>query len=97
MPPAYIVAQVDVHDPEKYEEYRKQVPATIAKYGGEYIARGGTVETLEGADPLPRIVIIKFDSLEKAKAWHASDEYAKPKAVRQAASESRLFVIEGAA
>lgn len=95
MPYAYVVAQVDVKDPDAYEEYRAQVPATIARYGGEYLARGGKVETLEGEPPLGRVVILRFESVEQAKAWYNSPEYAGPLAIRHRAAVSRSMLVEG--
>ncbi len=95
MPYAYVVAQVDVKDAAAYEEYRAQVPATIAKYGGEYLARGGKVETLEGEPPLGRVVILRFASVEQAKAWYHSPDYAGPLAIRHRAAVSRSMLVEG--
>lgn len=92
---AYVIAQVNVTDPEEFEAYRAQVPATLALYDGEYIVRGGEIEALEGDLAYPRVVVIKFPSMERAKAWHSSVEYAGPLALRQASSESRLMVVEG--
>ena len=92
---AYIVVQVDVKDPERYADYRTMVPPTLAKYGGRFIVRGGKTETLEG-DWLPnRFVVVEFPSLEQAKAWWASPEYAEAKALRQATSETQMIVAEG--
>jgi uncharacterized protein (DUF1330 family) len=92
----YIIVQIDVTDPEVYEEYKAQVPATTEKYGGEYLVRGGAMEILEGEWILPRIVVIRFPSVEDAKAWHGSVEYQGPKALRQAASRGNMVVVEGA-
>lgn len=92
---AYVIVQIDVKDAKLFDAYRKEVPATIAKYGGEYLVRGGTLEVLEGAWAYPRCVVLKFPSYEKAKAWHASPEYAKPLAMRRAAADSNLIVVDG--
>ena len=92
---AYIIVQVDVTDPETFETYRAQAPATLEKYGGEFIARGGDMEILEGDWPWPRMVILKFPDREAAKAWYASPEYEGPKALRQAASRGNMIVVDG--
>jgi len=92
---AYMIAQVDVHDPELFEKYRALVPGTLAKYGGEYIVRGGDMAVLEGEMPFPRVVVIKFPTFEDAKNWHASEEYAGPIEMRQAASTSVLIAVDG--
>jgi len=95
MPPAYVVAQIDVKDAAAFERYREQAPATIAKYGGEYLVRGGRWEKLEGKEPLPRIVMLKFPSMEKALEWYRSPDYAGPLKLRLSASDSNSFLVEG--
>lgn len=92
---AYIIVQVGVKDKDKFETYRHQVPATLEKFGGEFIVRGGEMEVLEGAWAHPRCVVIKFPSFEQAKAWHASPEYAGPKALREASADANMIVVEG--
>ena len=92
---AYVIAEVEVADPETFEEYRKLVPPTIEAFGGRYVARGGAVERLEGDWRPRRIVVIEFDDLERAKAWHASDLYAPAKALREASADTRMIVVEG--
>ena len=92
---AYIIVQIEVTDPETFETYRQQVPAIIERHGGEYLVRGGAMEVLEGDWPLPRVVVLKFPSMDQAKAWHASAEYEGPKALRQSASKGNMIVVEG--
>ena len=94
---AYVIANVDVKDPVRYADYRKMVLPTIQKYGGRFLARGGAVEALEGSWQPKRLVIVEFPSVERAKAWWNSPEYADAKALRQATSEGSLVVIEGVA
>ena len=96
MPAAYLIAQIDVHDPARYEAYKVDVPAAIDAYDGEIIVRGGTVEHLEGEPPLGRVVVLKFPSLERATAFYHSAEYADLLALRLEVTESRLFIVEGA-
>ena len=93
--PAYIIANIEITDPALYDEYRKGVPATIARHGGRFIARGGPTASLEGAFVPKRIVIIEFPSMQAAKAWYASPEYAPLLALRQRASNGDLFAVEG--
>ena len=92
---AYVVAEVEVTDPAGYKPYTELVPATIELYGGRFLARGGAAEVLEGDWPQRRRVIIEFPSMEAARAWWDSPEYAKPKAMRRAASNGRLILLEG--
>ncbi len=93
---AYVIAEIEITNPDGYKAYTQQVPATIEKYKGRVLVRGGTTEVLEGDWPDRRRVIIEFPSMEDARAWWNSTEYAKPKAMRKAASNGRLLLIEGA-
>lgn len=93
--PAYVIATVNVKDPVRYADYRKMVLPTITAYGGRFLARGGKSDTLEGEWQPNRLVIVEFPSVERAKAWWNSPEYAPAKALRQATSEGSLVVIEG--
>ncbi|MCC6419222.1 MAG: DUF1330 domain-containing protein [Gemmataceae bacterium] len=91
----YIIAEVNVTDPVRYEEYRKQVLATVEAYGGAFRVRGGRSEGLEGTPPAGRLVVLEFPTYEQAKAWYESPEYAGPKALRQATSDGRVLLVEG--
>ena len=71
------------------------VPPSLAAYGGRFLVRGGKVETLEGNWAPRRFVIVKFPSLEKAKAWWNSAEYADAKALRQATAKTQMIMVEG--
>ena len=93
---AYVLAEVEVTNPEGYKEYSANVPATIARYGGRFLVRGGASEALEGDWPRIRRVILEFPDMETAKRWWSSPEYEKPKAMRLANSKGRLILLEGA-
>ena len=93
---ALVIVDVRIADAAKFEEYRKLVPATLPPYGGKFLARGGRVETLEGGWDPKRIVVIEFPTVERAKAWWASEEYRVPKAMRMASAETRMIVVESA-
>jgi len=93
--PAYVVVEVEVEDPVRYEDYKKMVPPSLEAFGGRFLVRGGKVETLEGAWTPNRLVIVEFPSVEKAKAWWSSAEYAEAKALRQATATTKLIVAEG--
>jgi hypothetical protein len=94
-PKGYVVAEVDVHDPEGFAAYRAAVPEVIAQFGGRYVARGGAITGVEGEAPTGRIVIVEFPSKAQAEAFVQSAEYAPVAAIRQRTSSSRLFVVEG--
>jgi uncharacterized protein (DUF1330 family) len=93
---AYVVGEIEVTDPAVYEEYRKQVPAVVKQYGGRFIVRGGKVEGLEGGWAPKRFVALEFPSMEQARKWYGSPEYAPLIALRQKASRGKLILVEGA-
>ena len=92
---AYVVAEIEVDNPEGYEEYKKLAPPPIAAFGGKYIARGGRAENLEGDWQPSRIVILEFESVDKAKNWLDSEEYREAKALRHEHATSKMIVVEG--
>jgi uncharacterized protein (DUF1330 family) len=92
---AYIIAEIDIHDPTTYERYKGMAPASIAKYGGKYLVRGATCTKLEGSWDPKRFVILEFPTADAARRWWASPEYAPAKAVRQSSATSDLILVEG--
>jgi uncharacterized protein (DUF1330 family) len=93
--PAYIIVQIRVTDAQTYQKYAAQVAPTIAQYDGRYLVRGGEFEVLEGEWDQWRHVVLEFPSVERARQWHASAEYAPLKALRMSASHRQAIVIEG--
>jgi len=93
--PAYVVVEVEVSDPVRYEDYKRMVPPSLAPFEGRFLVRGGKVETLEGEWSPKRLVIVEFPSVEKARAWWNSAGYEEAKALRQATSRTRMIVVEG--
>ena len=92
---AYIIVEIDVHDVATYEEYKLLAPPSIERYGGRYIVRGGRTATLEGDWSPTRFVILEFDTMDAAKAWWSSPEYAEGKAMRQRSAHTRMLLVEG--
>ena len=93
--PAYVIVRVEVTDRDKYNEYLKAGPGTLAQYGGKFIARNGEKATLEGPEETRRLIILEFPSLAKAKEWYNSKEYQDAKKLRAGASIGSLVAIEG--
>jgi uncharacterized protein (DUF1330 family) len=93
--PAYVIADVTVTDPATMDEYRKQVPATIATYGGRFVVRGGAHQVLEGDWKPNRLVVIEFPTVDAARRWYDSEEYREPKALRIKAGRTNLVIVEG--
>ena len=92
---AYVIAEVDVQDAALFEEYRKIVPGTIAKYDGKYVVRGGTCESKEGGWDPKRVVVLEFPTMARAREWYHSADYAPALAMRLKAAKSRVIMVEG--
>jgi uncharacterized protein (DUF1330 family) len=93
--PAYVIVETDIHDPERYEQYKAASPAAVAGGGGRFIARGGELAVLEGDWNPGRLVILEFPDLEAAKAWYASESYQQAKALREGAARLNMVAVEG--
>jgi uncharacterized protein (DUF1330 family) len=93
--PAYIIVEIEIHDPAQYEDYKMLTPLSLAAYDGKFIVRGGQTETLEGDWDPQRIVVLEFPTVEKAKQWWASEEYAPAKNLRQQTAFTKMIVVEG--
>lgn len=93
---AYIILNVDVKDPEKYQRYTARSPGLIEKFGGRFIVRAGQHELLEGSLPLARVVVVEFADMDTARNFYHSPEYQEILKIRQAASESQVFLVDGA-
>jgi uncharacterized protein (DUF1330 family) len=87
MPFAYLIVDMKVSDPEQYKHYMAAAPAAVAQYGGEYLARGGPFEVMEGSWQPARIAMLRFPSFEQAKAFYHSDAYAEARGKRAGATE----------
>ncbi len=91
----YAVVNIRVSDPDRYAEYAEKASATIAHYGGKYLARGGAVEVLEGEWDPKRLVILEFESIERFYEWYNSPEYAPLKQIRSEATVTEYVIVEG--
>ena len=92
---AYVIVDVEVHDPERYARYRDLARPVVEAFGGKYLARAGRTETLEGDWAPTRLVILEFPSVEQAHTWLNSEEYRAARELRHATASTRMVVIEG--
>lgn len=92
---AYVIALINVTDPEGYEPYREMAPSSIAKYGGRYLARAGRSEVLEGETADNRFVVLEFESYERAQEWWNSPEYEAAKPYRRKSATATIMLVEG--
>ena len=91
----YVIFQETVFDQAAFERYKSLSPQSIGRYGGKFIVRGGRVEPLEGAFGFERVVVIEFPSVEAARDWYHSTDYAEAKALRLQISEGQAILVEG--
>ncbi len=92
---AYLIARIEVTDPERYRAYTRETPALIAEHGGRFLVRGGEAVTLEGEDPGARWVVVEFPSLEAIKAFYASPGYQHAKSLREGAARATFVAVDG--
>ena len=92
---AYVIVEIDIHDPVLYEEYKKLTPGSLVPFGGKFIVRGGQAESIEGDWQPKRIVVLEFPSVEKAKEWWDCDVYRRARDIRQRAAHTRMIVVPG--
>jgi uncharacterized protein (DUF1330 family) len=92
---AYIIVDIDVTDPERYEEYKRQAHETVHAFGGRYIVRGGAAERLEGSWEPRRVVVLEFPDADTARAWWSSDAYRPAKELREATADTNMVLVEG--
>jgi uncharacterized protein (DUF1330 family) len=100
--PIYVIAEVEkdptkTQDPAAAQKYREEAPKTLIPFGGRYLVVGGKVQAVEGEAPKGYIVVIAFDSLEKARGWYYSPAYEAIKPIRQNSTKSRILIVEGVA
>lgn len=93
--PAYVIANLDVTDPEAFAAYVAAAPATVEAHGGEYLARGGASELWEGDLSVKRVILVRFPSVEAARSWYHSDEYAQLRELRMRAAQGPLIITAG--
>ena len=94
---AYIIANVTVTNPAQYEDYKRLSSHAMQVHGAEVCVRGGNSEILEGDWRPDRLIVLKFPSVEQAKAFNESAEYGAARRSRQGAAVMRMVLIEGVA
>ena len=96
-PPGYVIAEVEVTDPATMQKYVDKISETLAPFNHHYVVLSEKIQALEGEPPKSGIVIIAFDSAEKAREWYDSPAYSAIRPIRQSAAKSRIFIVEGVA
>jgi len=93
--PAYVILDITVHDPVRYEDYKLLAAPTVAAYGGRYLVRGGAVEKLEGDWQPKRLVVLEFPDAERARTWLDSADYGPARAIRQSIATTHAILVPG--
>ncbi|MCZ6665193.1 MAG: DUF1330 domain-containing protein [Gammaproteobacteria bacterium] len=93
--PAYLIARVEISDPERYSSYTAVSPGVVEKFGGRFIVRGGDVVTLEGSESSVRWIVVEFSSVETARKFYDSPDYTAARALRAGAADAEFVVLEG--
>ena len=91
----YVITEVEITDAERYAEFLGQVTATVEGHGGKFIARGGAIDVVEGDWTPSRLALLKFDSVEQAKAWLNSPEYTALNELRTSSANINMVIVEG--
>lgn len=92
---AYIIANVQVTDPEQYKVYQKFSSEAMRKYGANVLVRGGEVSSLEGDEP-GRTVVLEFPDKAAAQAFYDSPEYRRARQERAQAARMTMYIVQGA-
>ena len=92
---AYFIVDLEVTDRVRFKDYADAVPSTISAYGGRYLIAGGSVETIEGAWDPKRIIVIEFESLERAREWWGSEKYRELRELRRETSQAKILLVDG--
>jgi uncharacterized protein (DUF1330 family) len=94
---AYVIVETDIHDPERYEDYKQATSGAIAAGGGRSLVRGGELAVLEGDWEPSRLVVLQFEDLKAARRWYASEAYQDAKRLRGGAADFKMVAVEGVA
>jgi len=93
---AYVIAMVNVTDNDKYKKYMVKASQACAEYGGKYLVRGGETEIMEGGFPCTRVVVLEFESSQRARDFYNSEQYQAGKKERAGAADFNMMIVDGA-
>ena len=92
---AYLLVDIKVTDPVKYEVYKRLGQESIARHGGRYLVRGGKSDVLEGQWLPNRLVVVEFPTYEQARAFYDSNDYRAARAAREGAAQMNMVLVSG--
>jgi uncharacterized protein (DUF1330 family) len=92
---AYVIVQARFNPGPELTEYRQHAVEAIQRYGGRFVVRGQDKILLEGQDNgLGKVIVIEFPSVEQARQWYASPEYARALGLSAKAMTREMFIVE---
>ena len=91
----YVIADMNITNPEQFAEFIEVTPATVQQYGGKYLIRGGSFAVAQGDWTPGRLVVIEFAGMDQARAWFDSPEFERPKEIQARSSNSNFVFVEG--
>lgn len=92
---AYVVVKVNVTDPDRFKHYQQLASASVDRFGGKFLVRGGALVELEGSWDAKRMVVLQFESLARAQEWYNSPEYREAIVAREGAAIFHMVALEG--
>ena len=92
---AYVIVDIHITDPLRYEEYKRRAGPTVQAHGGRYIVRGGAVDVLEGRSKPGRVVVLEFPTAEQARAWWDSPDYRPARDLRGECASTEMILVQG--
>jgi uncharacterized protein (DUF1330 family) len=93
--PAYVIFDVDIRDPDRYQDFMKQVKPALEEAGARYLARGGAHKVYEGDWNPRRIVLLEFPSVAAWESFYYGPVYQGVKSIRDECSSARLVSVQG--
>ena len=92
---AYVVGNITVHNPDRWAEYRAQVPATLVPWQAEIVMRAGMAQVLSGTHAHTDIVVLRFPDVAAAHGWFNSPAYQALLPLRNEAATVDLVCYQG--
>ena len=91
----YALIDVEITDQTVFAEFRERAPAVVEAHGGRFLVRGGATEVVQGDWTPHRVVIVEFDSVERAKSWWNSPDHTELRAMLDRCSKTTVTIVEG--
>ena len=91
----YALIDVEITDQAAFAEFRERAAAVVEAHGGRFLVRGGATEVLQGDWTPHRVIVIEFESVERAKSWWNSPAHTELRAILDRCSNTTTTIVEG--